>query len=231
MNRSRLNFIVAATSVAFPLGLLAESSSPTSTLSAPSTTHSSTTADAAQSSGSDVTPASDTIRQDAAGATGGAAAALSSIRRVTQESLSQQFTAKALIGKDVYDSNGKKVGDVRDVVLDPSSNSMLATGLTQANSAPKSSGPSTSVPMSAVGASSTTSGSDVNSASNTSRTPSGPAAIVAIGSTLGMGGNLLQIPLSQLGYDSTHQHIRLNVAQSDLATLLIDPVPARNAAE
>jgi hypothetical protein len=60
---------------------------------------------------------------------------------------------------------------------------------------------------------------------------SGPAAVVSVGSTFGMGGKLLQIPLSQLNYDQSNQRITMSVAQSDLTSLLQSGETSRSAAE
>jgi sporulation protein YlmC with PRC-barrel domain len=43
----------------------------------------------------------------------------------------RQFTAKDLIGKEVYDKAGKRIGEVKDVVLASSTNPQLSSGLSQ----------------------------------------------------------------------------------------------------
>jgi uncharacterized membrane protein YfcA len=48
----------------------------------------------------------------------------------------------------------------------------------------------------------------------------GGSAVVSVGSVLGMGGSMIQVPLSQLSFDQSSQHITLNVAQSDLTSIL-----------
>ncbi|HET7534992.1 MAG TPA: PRC-barrel domain-containing protein [Candidatus Didemnitutus sp.] len=44
--------------------------------------------------------------------------ASSSVQRADKESLKNELTAKNLIGKDVYDNAGKKIGEVKDIVLE-----------------------------------------------------------------------------------------------------------------
>jgi len=217
------------------------------------------------------------------------------MRRLDENSLARQFTAKALIGKDVYDNGGKKIGQVRDVVLDVAANSQLAIGLVAAAGGSAGSSAPLGIPKTSTGstASDTNAGSTgVSGASaakggtgsygatgtagsgspgatgssattpgggstyaegrtGSSRTSSsatgsssvdtissslnaissGPAAILAIGSVMGMGGSLLQVPLSQLSYDQTTQHLRLGVSQSDLTSILNAGETARSATE
>lgn len=52
--------------------------------------------------------------------------ALHGISRVDQNSIKQQFTATDLIGQEVYDNSGKKVGEVKDLVLGSAAASHLA---------------------------------------------------------------------------------------------------------
>ena len=58
----------------------------------------------------------------------GSSSDLSSVQRVTKDSLKTQVTAKSLIGKNVHDSSGEKIGEVQDIVLDATSAPQLASG-------------------------------------------------------------------------------------------------------
>ncbi len=53
--------------------------------------------------------------------------ATAGIQRLSQQQVDQQLTAKALIGKNVYDNAGKRVGEVKDIVLDSSGVPQLAS--------------------------------------------------------------------------------------------------------
>lgn len=61
------------------------------------------------------------------GATGSMGAG--SIQRLNDRSLENQFTAKDLIGKELYDRQGKRIGEIKDIVLASSSNPQLASNL------------------------------------------------------------------------------------------------------
>jgi sporulation protein YlmC with PRC-barrel domain len=54
-----------------------------------------------------------------------------SIRRLNDDAVERQFTAKDLIGKEVYDSSGKRIGEVKDVVLASSTNPQLSRAISQ----------------------------------------------------------------------------------------------------
>jgi hypothetical protein len=56
-------------------------------------------------------------------------ASTSNIRRLNDDALEHQFTAKDLIGKELYDRSGKRIGEVKDVVLASSTNPQLAASL------------------------------------------------------------------------------------------------------
>jgi hypothetical protein len=69
-----------------------------------------------------------TAGQSGSSSTSGAG--LSGLQRVSKDSIEGQLTAKSLIGKDVYDNQGEKLGEVEDVVLDASGAPQLATAFT-----------------------------------------------------------------------------------------------------
>lgn len=182
------------------------------------------------------------------------------IDRLTQREVDSQLTAKALIGKNVYDNAGKRVGEVKDIVLDSSRAPQLAgvvSGHDRDNasntSSTSASRPSSSGAATTSGGYASTNGSnssstrssgssdtmsnDISRASSalqgmaSSLTSSGPSAIISSGGFLGMGDNLLRVPLTQLSYDSGSDHITLNVSQEELSSLTNDRSSTRSAAE
>lgn len=72
--------------------------------------------------------------QHGSGWMAGSDAGQASIQRVTKDSLDRQLTAKGLIGKNVYDRQGEKIGEVQDVVLDSSRAPQLATAFSSRQS-------------------------------------------------------------------------------------------------
>ena len=190
-----------------------------------------------------------------------------SLQSVNSDSLQTQVTAKNLIGKEVHDRNGKKIGSVIDVLL-PGQSSSLA-GAFSSNSSSSNSSSSLSASdsdrstgnaslngtnsssqgpggnMSAAGGATPTTSSGYgndSSHNNTGSTyssssspgssgmnsPAGtysssstmsnePAAVIRLGSMLSGNRNLVQVPLSQLTYDSSQNRIMLNVSDSDLS--------------
>jgi hypothetical protein len=202
---------------------------------------------------------------------------LGNIQRVSDSSLSQQFTAKRLIGQDVYDNSNKKIGEIKDVVLDASGAQQLASAMSAASSdnvssstssadrthsgvgASGSAGASTTgagasgsvsaggaTASGTIGAGSGASGSlGASSGSNGIGSPtlpggsvfaglgssSEPSVIVSFGGFMGVGGNSLRVPLSQLNYDSSSRHIKLNISQEQLSNLTSTSERSRSAAE
>lgn len=216
---------------------------------------------------------------------GSASSGLRGISRVKQDALKRQFTATDLIGKDVYDNGGKKLGEVKDVVLGSAAGSHLAmafasgesddqsastsgSGRTTTGSSTGTTGTSgtgstygsTSTAGSTGDASRTAStgttgtarsstsgsgsmsgslanagnalGSAVGSAFDTmSGMASEPAAIVSLGGFMGMGDNLVRVPLSQLSYDSSNERLTLAVSETEISSLTEDDNTSRQAAE
>lgn len=189
-----------------------------------------------------------------------------SISRVDKNSIDQQFTATDLIGKDVYDNGGQKIGQVKDIVLGSAAGSHLAMALATGSTDTGSSGSSEYGTSGTAGSSSTrgsttgtatrgTTGTDSGSSmASTGSTGSGsasrsgsstgtgavggadsswasqaqgalsgvtsePAAIVSVGGFMGMGDNMVRVPLSQLNYDQSNQQLTVAISQSELASL------------
>ena len=189
---------------------------------------------------------------------------MGSLRRVSEDSLESQFTAKDLIGKELYDRSGKRIGEVKDIVLASSVNPQLAAGLsrsddmTSAGTSTARSGSATtrtaSGSVGGVGASGSvttsesgvgvsanlggTSGAGSTSASEMARhgqsmmgSMAENAVIVSHGGILGAGDSLIRIPLSQLNFDSSNEHITVNVSESEISSLSEATESSRSAAE
>jgi hypothetical protein len=188
-----------------------------------------------------------------------AVAGSASIRRLNEDAVERQFTAKDLIGKELYDQAGKRIGEVKDVVLAASANPQLATGLAKRGnvvstdtSTTRSSTDTTrtaSGTAGRVGATGSVSTSDSGvgvSGSLGGTTSAGAAAsqaqammgamsenavVVSYGGFLGAGNSLIRVPLSQLNYDANNERITINVTESELSSLPEDTASSRSAAE
>jgi hypothetical protein len=181
---------------------------------------------------------------------------IGSIQRVSDQTLDRQFTAKDLIGKEVYDNRDQRIGEIKDVVLDSTQFSQLAsaigsremrsgtygssavnggsdstasTGMSNTNrtgSRVNSDSPkSLANPSAGAGVTSVRPGSDFASMS------SEPAAIISHGGLLGVGNDLLRVPLSQLNFDQNKHHLTLNVSEQQLSSLENPGDRARSATE
>lgn len=254
MNSRIRNLLVVAMAAALPLSLSAQTPTASGSTSsgATGTTRPSATTPSSQSSQTrDATLSSSTT--SGAGSVG-------SIRRLNEDAVERQFTAKDLIGKEVYDRSGKRVGEVKDIVLASSTNPQLASGLskhgnvvsTDASATRSTTGTTrtTSGSVAGVGASGSvkTGGETGASASGTlGRTSSAGAAashaqsmmgamsenavVISSGGFLGAGNSMLRVPLSQLNYDTAEERITINVAESELSSLPEATETSRSAAE
>lgn len=253
MNAHIRNLTLLAVAAALPLSVAAQASnsspstSPSSSSNpSPSTTRDSTGSTTRSTDTSHPATSSGYSTAGTADLPGSAmtAAGTASIRRVSENAIERQFTAKALIGKDVYDNSNKKVGEVRDVVLDSSRSPQLASALSM-RSGSRSSGMRATSDASVNAAGAAGASTQTGSASTSEPTVSGaiassaermassaadlaafgagsssePAAIVSYGGFMGAGGTLFRVPLSQLRYDSSNDRIALNVSDSELASL------------
>jgi len=107
---------------------------------------------------------------------------MGAVTRVTKDSLRDQLTAKNLLGKDVYDNRGKKIGSVHDVVL-ADQHSSLGTAMSGSSSDMDGSGSSTGTSGSAYN--SGTSGSGNTTAGSYGTTSAGNSSS---GNTTASGG-------------------------------------------
>jgi hypothetical protein len=181
---------------------------------------------------------------------------IGSIQRVNDQTLDRKFTAKDLIGKEVYDNRDKRIGEIKDVVLDSTQFSQLASAIGTREMQTGSYGSSTVNAGSDSTASNDLSSSDrhgsrvnsdsskgianpsagaaatsARSGSDFASTSSEPAAIISHGGLLGVGNDLLSVPLSQLMFDQNKHHLTLNVSEQQLSSLQSPGDAARSATE
>jgi hypothetical protein len=161
-----------------------------------------------------------------------------------------------LIGKEVYDNRDKRIGEIKDVVLDSTRFSQLASAIGSRVAQTGTYGSSSVNGGSDSTASNGTSSSDRNSSRLSSDSPksvantgasadatsvrqgsdfasmsSEPAAIISHGGLLGVGNDLLSVPLSQLNFDQNKHHLTLNVSEQQLSSLQSPSDRARSATE
>jgi hypothetical protein len=140
------------------------------------------------------------------------------MQRVSEEQLENQLTAKALIGTDVHSASGEKIGEVVDVVLAPSLSAHAASASAAAGSA--STYPSTGVTGStnrSVTAGAPDHSDDKSSMAGIQRMQ--PAVIVSTGGMMGVGNDLVRVPISRISYNADDKEIRLNVSETEWKAL------------
>jgi len=180
-----------------------------------------------------------------------------SIQRVSDQTIDRQFTAKDLIGKEVYDNRDKRIGEIKDIVLDSSQFQQLASAVgsresqtgtygsstvnggsdthsssTGMNSSDRNSGRASS--SSATGVANTSAGAGATSmhtGTDYAAMSSEPAVIISHGGLLGVGNNLLRVPVSQLNFDQSSRHITVNVSEQQLSSLQNTSDTSRSASE
>lgn len=179
-----------------------------------------------------------------------------SIQRVNDQTIDRQFTAKDLIGKEVYDNRDKRIGEIKDIVLDSSQFQQLASSIgsresqsstfgssavnggadTNSSSAvvsssDRNSGRASSSSSSDVANTSAGAATSLHTGSDYASVSSEPAAIISHGGLLGVGNNLLRVPLSQLNFDQNSRHLTVNVSEQQLSSLPSTSDMSRSATE
>jgi len=146
-----------------------------------------------------------------------------SLQRVTKDSLENQLTAKGLIGKNVHDSSGEKIGEVEDIVLAASQLSQLASAFADRDADRSSAVRSTTgVGSTADATRSASVRSDLESQASSmisGAMSGGLAAIVSAGGVMGLGQDLIRVPLSQLRYDANEDRVTLDVSREQIASI------------
>ncbi|HWL14597.1 MAG TPA: PRC-barrel domain-containing protein [Opitutus sp.] len=135
-----------------------------------------------------------------------AAGGVASIQRVKQDDLENRLTAESVIGKDVVDRDGNKIGTIKDIGLA----SVLPSSLQDATNRTAMSGSSTAPRTSGTSAS-----------TGSSMASQGEAKVyISVGGFLGMGDDLVAVPASQLRRDSTDRdNFRLDVTQDQIKSI------------
>lgn len=177
---------------------------------------------------------------------------VSNFQRVSQDSIDGQLTAKALIGKNVHDSQGEKLGEVEDVVLDSTAAPQLATaistrsdqsgsrsaggamtsGATRGSTASSATGDRSTAASGSTARNDLTSGATaaMNAAKSMAGMTGGAAAIISTGGMFSRN-DLVRVPLSQLQYDSSNDRLTVNATKSQFSSLTEGDESTRNAAE
>lgn len=197
MNSSLRSLLLAAMAAALPLSLAAQASSSSTSTSSSSTKPTATSPSTAKPAGS--TSSSPTYGATTA-STAGSKGSASNISRLSDDVLERQFTAKNLMGKEVYDSRGKRIGEVKDVVLASNANPQLASGMKSMKKGDTAA--STSTTRTDTGATRTASGSvgGVGATGSVDTTGSGLAVSGSVGSTGTTGaGSMAQHAQSMMG--------------------------------
>ena len=142
---------------------------------------------------------------------GGASA---QVQRLAEHAARDQFTARDLLGKDVVDRDGEKLGQVIDIELGAGFPAALASALGQSRSAPEPR--SSPRPRDAA----TPANSTPVDRATTADQPTEAAVIIQAGSILGIGGELMRAPASLLRLDEENDRLVLEVRKSELDSML-----------
>jgi sporulation protein YlmC with PRC-barrel domain len=154
----------------------------------------------------------------------------SQVERISENALGRCVTANHLMGKDVYDNQGKKIGEVKDVVVTGQGSTLSQMNSKKTDSDDLNSASDTGSAKNLAMANdsgsdmnSSSSSDDLNHSSSTTMNAAGgmalPAVIISYGGFLGMGNNLLRVPLNQLNYDKQKDRLTLNVSESEIKNL------------
>lgn len=136
-----------------------------------------------------------------------AAGGVASIQRVKQDDLENRLTAESVIGKDVVDRDGNKIGTIKDIGLA----SVLPSSLQDATNRTAMSGSSTAP---------RTSGTSASTGSSMDASQGEAKVYISVGGFLGMGDDLVAVPASQLRRDSTDRdNFRLDVTQDQIKSI------------
>lgn len=111
------------------------------------------------------------------------------MRRINQEKLDQQFTAKDLIGATVYDSAGERIGSIADFSSDS-----LSTRFQN-----RSAGGSPASAQDAMAL-------------------SGPTIYISVGGLLGIGDDIVAVPAQSVSFDAENERFTLDATKQDVET-------------
>ncbi len=172
------------------------------------------------------------------------ASTLQKVGRTTEQQVDQQLTAKDLLGKDIYDSAGEEIGPVVDVILAGKASPSLKTALSDNDREASANYDSTNAIDPETG-SATYAAADPNTAndigdnedefgdevSETARDLQNrmagmmanndeACAVVSYGGLMGIGNDLLIVPISALNYDRNSDQVTLNVNETELDAMI-----------
>ncbi len=173
----------------------------------------------------------------------GASTGTAEFRRISKDALKGQTTAKDVIGQVVYGSDGEKLGDISDLTV---SSDFEAARMAQAAASADSVAPlsygsddtsastlrstSSNQPLNTTGS---TAGGAVDAATSSldraaddtwasAKSMVGldePHAIISVGGIMGVGDNLVAVPVSALQFDSAEDRYTLNVTKGEFASI------------
>lgn len=154
----------------------------------------------------------------------GTSANTADFQRVSKDAIDNQVTAKDVIGQAVYGSDGEKLGDISDLTVSSEFQAArMAQAATRADrdtlGADRTPGTGTGATAdTGIGAAEREAG-DAWSAAKSMVGMEEPHAIISVGGVLGVGDDLVAVPLSALEYDSAEERYTLNVQKSEFVSI------------
>jgi osmotically-inducible protein OsmY len=136
------------------------------------------------------------------------------ISRVTKDSVKHRFTAKDLIGAAVYDPAGEKIGDVADIDLQGAVPGTLADAYNMAEMDGRTTATDT-----ASSDASRASGALSRAVSDAKARLGQATVFLSVGGLLGIGDDLVSIPVSELNYNAASDRFELARAKADIVAL------------
>jgi hypothetical protein len=223
MKTRHLTTIIVASSLMLPITALGQSSTAERDRNAPAATSQATTGTPATGSTQTTTGARATTgSQSVSGerATTGSAnwnersaqhsssmksTSVHGIKKVDKDKLDSKLTAKELIGKEVADMNGERLGRVHDIGLAQALPSEFRA-MEEADTSRRD----TSREFS------TTAGSALSSAGSAMSAAAGMNNVnlyVAVGGIMGLGSDIVSVPADQFSYDRENDRLTLNISE------------------
>ncbi|HVU15424.1 MAG TPA: PRC-barrel domain-containing protein [Candidatus Didemnitutus sp.] len=149
------------------------------------------------------------------------------VEHITKSTLDDELTAKDLIGKAVYDRNDKKIGKVSDLVLGNQNSALSGASASghgwmhssESNGSTNTATSASSSNYSATGSSGTANGMTSNGANSSAAmsTESGqPYVVIEQGNLLLGNRDFIRVPLTELSYDSSQKHLKLDLTENEL---------------
>lgn len=140
------------------------------------------------------------------------------MQRISSDQLEDNLTAKTLIGTDVHGIDDKKIGSVVDVVLAPAP----GLGAHEESRTPVAVAPlypEVVVPGGPTGLETPRANEETASKTQYVVERTEPAVVVSTGGVLGVGSELVRVPLTRIAYDADKKQVRLNVTESEWKAL------------